>query len=240
MDSNTHSTQPPGQDPDWLAALAVVTDKLATQDLDRLPDAVVAERVLRLRQLVDRLEGHWLHQLAAVDGRRAAGAELDQEVGSTAAWLRNRLRLRAGTAASAVRTARALFRGSVDRHRPGPDRRRAVGRPRPGGSRHPPPARPGHHAGRGGPGRGGPAAGPTPAAAAPGPPAPARPPRRRRPGPRTPSCPPGPVAGPDLRRHGGGGWAVGARGQPDPAGRPGAVGPPGRRHRCPQWQPPPG
>src|SRR5215207_500917 len=55
MDSNTHSTQPPGQDPDWLAALAVVTDKLATQDLDRLPDAVVAERVLRLRQLVDRL-----------------------------------------------------------------------------------------------------------------------------------------------------------------------------------------
>jgi hypothetical protein len=114
MDSNTHSAQPPGQQPggppDWLAALAVVTDGLATQDLDRLPDAVVAERVLRLRQLVDRLEGQWLKELAGVDGRGAAGAEQGQEVGSTAAWLRGRLRLGVGTASSAVRTAQALFR----------------------------------------------------------------------------------------------------------------------------------
>src|SRR5215207_2513926 len=202
MDSNTYSTQPPSPPPpghlDDLAELRAVVEELAAQDLDRLADAALAAQVLELRRLLDRLEGHWLHQLAAVDGRRAAGAEAGQEVGSTAAWLRNRLRLGAGTAASAVRTARALFRGSVDRHRPGPDQRGAVGRPRPGGrSRHPPPARPGHHAGRGGAGRGGPAAGPTPAAAAPGPPAPARPPRRHRPGPSTPPCPPGPVAGPD-------------------------------------------
>src|SRR5215207_9063242 len=198
MDSNTHSTQPPRPPSDELAALAAVADGLATQDLNRLADTALAAQVLELRRLLDRLEGHWLHQLAAVDGRRAAGAELGQQAGSTAAWLRNRLRLGAGTASSAVRTARALFRGSVDRHRPGPDRRGAVGRPRPGGrSRHPPPARPGDHAGRGGPGRGGPAAGPTPAAVAPGPPAPARPPRWHRPGPGTPSCPPGPVAGPD-------------------------------------------
>jgi Domain of unknown function (DUF222) len=117
MDSNTHSTQPPGQPPggqsDWLAALAVVADGLATQDLDRLPDAVVAAQVLELRRLLDRLEGHWLHQLAAVDGRGAAGAEAGQEVGSTAAWLRNRLRLGTGAASSAVRTARALFRGPL-------------------------------------------------------------------------------------------------------------------------------
>jgi Domain of unknown function (DUF222)/HNH endonuclease len=117
MDSNTHSAQPPGQQPggppDWLAALAVVTDGLATQDLDRLPDAVVAERVLRLRQLVDRLEGQWLKELAGVDGRGAAGAEQGQEVGSTAAWLRGRLRLGVGTASSAVRTAQALFRGPL-------------------------------------------------------------------------------------------------------------------------------
>src|SRR5215204_4985561 len=203
MDSNTHSTQPPGQQPGGppprLASLTAAVEELAAQDLDRLADAALAAQVLELRRLLDRLEGHWLHQLAAVDGRRAAGAEAGQEVGSTAAWLRNRLRLGAGTAASsAVRTARALFRGSVDRHRPGPDWWGAVGRPRPGGrSRHPPPARPGDHAGRGGPGRGGPAAGPTPAAAAPGPPAPARPPRWHRPGSGTPPCPPGPVAGPD-------------------------------------------
>jgi hypothetical protein len=117
MDSNTHSTPPPGRHPDGqpddLAALAAAADRLAAQDLNRLPDAVVAERVLRLRQLVDRLDGQWLKELAGVDGRGAAGAEAGQEAGSTAAWLRNRLRLGAGTASSAVRTARALFRGPL-------------------------------------------------------------------------------------------------------------------------------
>src|ERR687897_3577138 len=117
MDSNTHSTPPPGRhpdgQPDWLAALAMVTDQLAAQALNRLPAPVVAERVLRLRQLVDRLEGQWLKELAGVDGRGAAGAEQGQQAGSTAAGLRNRLRLGAGTASSAVRTARALFRGPL-------------------------------------------------------------------------------------------------------------------------------
>jgi Domain of unknown function (DUF222) len=51
--------------------------------------------------------------VAAVDGRAAAGAEADVEVGSTAAWLRGRLRLSKGAAASAVRTTRALFRGPL-------------------------------------------------------------------------------------------------------------------------------
>jgi hypothetical protein len=113
MDSNTHSTQPPSQkpEPDWLAALAMVADQLAAQDLNQLPDAALAAQVLEFRRLLDRLEGQWLHQLAAVDGRGAAGAEADQQVGSTAAWLRSRLRLGVGTATSAVRTARALFRG---------------------------------------------------------------------------------------------------------------------------------
>src|SRR5918995_5237605 len=118
MDSNTHSTQPPGGQPprppsDDLAALAAVTDQLATQDLNRLTDAALAAQVLELRRLLDRLEGHWLQQLAAVDGRGAAGAEHGQEFGSTAAWLRNRLHLAARTATSAVRTARALFRGPL-------------------------------------------------------------------------------------------------------------------------------
>jgi hypothetical protein len=115
MDSNTHSTQPPNQkpEPDWLAALAMVADQLAAQDLNRLPDAALAAQVLEFRRLLDRLEGQWLHQLAAVDGRGAAGAEADQQVGSTAAWLRSRLRLGVGAATSAVRTARALFRGPL-------------------------------------------------------------------------------------------------------------------------------
>jgi Domain of unknown function (DUF222)/HNH endonuclease len=117
MDSNTHSTDPPGPAPaghlDDLAALTVVLDRLAARDLDGLSDAVRAERVLELRRLLDRLEGQWLKELAGVDARGAAGAEAGQEVGSTAAWLRNRLRLAAGTASSAVRTARAVFRGPL-------------------------------------------------------------------------------------------------------------------------------
>jgi uncharacterized protein DUF222 len=117
MESNTHSTQPPSDHPDGhpdeVAALAAALDRLAAQDLDRLPDTVVAEQVLALRRLVDRLEGQWLKVLAAVDARGAAGAEDGVEVGSTAAWLRSRLRMGAGTAASSVRTARALFRGPL-------------------------------------------------------------------------------------------------------------------------------
>src|ERR671913_257586 len=117
MDSSTHSTQPPGQQPGGppprLASLTAAVEELAAEDLDRLSDAALAEQVLELRRLLDRLEGQWLHQLAAVDGRGAAGAEADQQIGSTAAWLRNRLRLDARTATSAVRTARALFRGPL-------------------------------------------------------------------------------------------------------------------------------
>jgi hypothetical protein len=116
MNSNTHSIRPPdGQldARDGLTALAEVVDRLAAQDLDGLADSVRAERVLVLRRLVDRLEGHWLQELAGVDARGAAGADQDQRVGSTAAWLRNRLHLGAGAAAGQVRTARALFRGPL-------------------------------------------------------------------------------------------------------------------------------
>src|SRR5918993_3447279 len=117
MDSNTHSTQPPGPPPGGpsprLASLTAAVEELAAEDLDRLSDAALAAQVLEFRRLLDRLEGQWLHQLAAVDGRGAAGAEADQQVGSTAAWLRSRLRLGVGTATSAVRTARALFRGPL-------------------------------------------------------------------------------------------------------------------------------
>ncbi|HEV3398028.1 MAG TPA: hypothetical protein VG693_01900, partial [Actinomycetes bacterium] len=96
MEPNTHSTQPPARPSDGhsdeLAVLAAALDRLAAQDLDRLPDTVVAEQVLALRRLVDRLEGQWLKALATVDARGAAGAEDGVEAGSTAAWLRGRLR----------------------------------------------------------------------------------------------------------------------------------------------------
>jgi hypothetical protein len=113
MDSNTYSTGRPAGRPDGLAALAAAVEGLAAQDLDGLADAVRAERVLALRRLLDRLEGHWLAELAAVDARGAAGAEQGIQAPSTASWLRTRLRMGAGAASSLVRTARTLFRGPL-------------------------------------------------------------------------------------------------------------------------------
>jgi uncharacterized protein DUF222/HNH endonuclease len=117
MDSNKcsheHSSQPPGRPPDRVAALAADLDALATQDLTTLPDAALAQETLALRRLADRLEGQWLQRLAALDARGAAGADQGVQAASTASWLRHRLRLGAAAATSAVRTARALFRGPL-------------------------------------------------------------------------------------------------------------------------------
>src|SRR5918992_2442632 len=104
MDSNTHSTaglarpvigqsaglsagesvglpatesagHPPGGRRERLAALAAEVDRLASENLDGLTDVALAEEVLQLRRLVDRLEGQWLRRVAAADARGAAGAE---------------------------------------------------------------------------------------------------------------------------------------------------------------------
>jgi hypothetical protein len=95
MDSNTHSTDQPTGHPTrpsvgpsaGFAAFTAAVEELAARDLSGLTDAVRAERVLGLRRLLDRLEGHWLQELAGVDAR--------------------------GAAHTSVRTARALFRGPL-------------------------------------------------------------------------------------------------------------------------------
>jgi hypothetical protein len=77
MDSNTHSTHPPGGPvDDDLAALQAIACRLAARDLDQLPDPVRAARVLALRQLLDGLDGQWRNELAGVDhrARRLHGA----------------------------------------------------------------------------------------------------------------------------------------------------------------------
>jgi hypothetical protein len=113
MDSNIHSTRHSTGTPAGLAGLVAELQGLVDQDLGGLADAVLAERVMALRGLMDRLEGHWLQELADLDARGAAGAEHGVQAGSTAAWLRCRLRMGAGTAAGLVRTARALYHGPL-------------------------------------------------------------------------------------------------------------------------------
>jgi hypothetical protein len=109
MNPNTHSAY----SPDGLTALAAVVEQLADEDRAGQTDAARAERVLGLRRLLDRLEGHWLAELAAVHAGGAAGAEDGVQAGSTARWLRARLRMGAGAAHSSVRTARVLFGGPL-------------------------------------------------------------------------------------------------------------------------------
>jgi len=117
MDSNTVSIGQPTrgsvEQPAGLAALATAVDELASQDLSGLPDGMAAARVLALRRLLERLECQWLRELAAVDARGAAGAELGERAPSTAGWLRARVRLTAGAALQRVRVARALHRGPL-------------------------------------------------------------------------------------------------------------------------------
>jgi hypothetical protein len=108
-----HHSQPPGSLPDGVAALEAAVDVLTTEDRSGLTEGVRAERVLRLRRLLDRQEGHWLNELADLDARGAAGADRGTPAASTASWLRNRLRMGASAATSSVRTARALFRGPL-------------------------------------------------------------------------------------------------------------------------------
>jgi hypothetical protein len=64
MDSNTSSPDPTTESHHDLAALTADLDRLATRDRSRLPATVRAQRVQRLRRLADRLEGHWLGELA--------------------------------------------------------------------------------------------------------------------------------------------------------------------------------
>jgi Domain of unknown function (DUF222) len=109
MDSNTHSSRRSER----FAALAAAINDLDREDLDRLTDTTVADDLLALRPLVERLEGQWHKRLAVADARGAAGADQDRRFGSTAGWLRARLRMRRHGATEAVRTARALFCGPL-------------------------------------------------------------------------------------------------------------------------------
>jgi hypothetical protein len=125
-----------------------------------LTDTAVTEDALDLRPFLDQLEGQWLKRLAVVDARGAAGADQDRRFGSTASWLRTRLRM-GSHAATAVRTARALFCGPLPQTAQALCARGDLGRPRRGaGRRDQGPPGPGGLGRRTDPAGRGPAAGP--------------------------------------------------------------------------------
>src|SRR5512132_623471 len=233
MNSNTHSARPA----EPLTALAAVVEGLAAQDLHGLSDTVRAERVLVLVRLLDRLEGHWLNELAGVDARGAAGTEAGVQAGSTAGWLRARLRMGAAAASNAVRTARALFAGPLPRTAQaltaGSCRWRMSACSRSAPTTCPPrsPPRPNRSWWRR------PAAWTRPGCDESWAICGWSPTRHRRPPHPAAPCAAGPVALTHPGGDGGGGWAAGARGRPDPAGRPGTPDPPPQRRRPPQWWP---
>jgi hypothetical protein len=155
MDPNTHSTQPAT----GLDRLAAVVDQLATEDLDALPDAEAARRVLVLRRLLERREGQWLRELAGVDGRGAAGTDHGTPAEATAGWLRHRTRMGTPTPTSASGSpapctaapgwhrpgaggwgAQLPARGGVDPRHPAPPRRHHGGGGAGAAGRRPPPA----------------------------------------------------------------------------------------------------
>jgi hypothetical protein len=131
MDSNTYSNRPPeppeppelserpaglaglSERPAGLWFLTAADQELAAEDPDQLTDNALTQQTLELQQAMDRLHGHWLRRLATVDARGAAGADQNQPAASTASGLRRRLRMGAGAAREAVRTARALFCGPL-------------------------------------------------------------------------------------------------------------------------------
>jgi Domain of unknown function (DUF222)/HNH endonuclease len=119
MDPNTSSLKdPPGGPgstpvPARLEGLAAKVAELGADDLDALPDALLAEQVLTMHRLVGQFEAACLRRLDEADARGAAGAETGTRAPSTAAWLRAALRMRQAAAGERVRVARALHRGPL-------------------------------------------------------------------------------------------------------------------------------
>jgi Domain of unknown function (DUF222) len=109
MDPNASSPEvPPG-----LEGLDAEVARLVADDLDALPDALLAQQTLALHRLLGQVEAACLRRLAHLDGRGAAGAEAGTPAPSTAAWLRAATRVGAAAAARWVRTARACYRGPL-------------------------------------------------------------------------------------------------------------------------------
>ena len=234
MDSNTHSLAA-----GWVAAGRARRPRrrgrrLAAQDLDRLQDWRRAERVLALRRLVDRLEGHWLKELAGRGrprrrrGRAGPAGRVDRRLAAAPAAPGRR------RGHGAVRTARALFRGPLPRPRP---------RWPTGASRSPMPgcwptapktsptrsrSRPNRSWSRR------PSVGPARLRRVLGHLRLVADPEGEDDSSSSASCPPGAMASPDLRGDGRRRWIAGTRDRPDPAGGPGAPGPPPADARTPK------
>lgn len=85
--------------------LAAAVDRLAVEDATGLADVGLADQLVALSRLADRLAAEVARRVAVLDARR--GFEVDGAV-STVTWLRQRCRLDPSTARRLVMTARTL------------------------------------------------------------------------------------------------------------------------------------
>lgn len=88
-----------------LAMAIGALEALASLDVDTTAPRVLADEVVALFSLIDRLHGLALERLARVDAHGVAAHDAGT---NTASWLRHRTGVPSGTASDLVRTARSL------------------------------------------------------------------------------------------------------------------------------------
>jgi Domain of unknown function (DUF222) len=88
-----------------MSGLGSAIDELAAEDLDCTPTTALADDLVELARLEERLHAEWMRRLAVFDARRGSD---DDDVLSTQCWVRRQCRLTPGAARERVSVARRL------------------------------------------------------------------------------------------------------------------------------------
>lgn len=88
-----------------MSSLRSALDELRGDDLTDVPSSELADELIELREVAERLEAEWLRRLAAFDTKQ--GWALDGSL-SLSAWLRARCRMTGAAASDRSRLARSL------------------------------------------------------------------------------------------------------------------------------------
>jgi Domain of unknown function (DUF222) len=88
-----------------MSGLGSAIDELAAEDLDCTPTAALADDLVELARLEERIHAEWMRRLAVFDARRGSD---DDDVLSTQCWVRRQCRLTPGAARERLSVARRL------------------------------------------------------------------------------------------------------------------------------------